>query len=155
MIFIRCYVVWLLKFVSIRNQRLYVQEKSIYERNNPHDRYVIAATKLLPGGLANVTVGPFPREISRFTKCLMSRGADVFVKDTYHQRSPLVQGGLEISVKVTVSMEASKENFQAMGRFKELVLHHYKALVNGQFDDCTKEVLFEQSDESSDEEIAS
>ena len=42
----------------------------------------------------------------------MSRGADVFVivKDTHHRRSPLVQGGLEIPVKVTVRMETSSEN---------------------------------------------
>ena len=49
-------------------------------------------------------------------------------------------------------METSSENSQAMERFKELVhVHrHYKKPVNGQFDDCTKEVLPEHSDESSD-----
>ena len=87
----------------------------------------------------------------------MSGGANVFVivKDTHHRRSSLVQGGLEISVKVTVRMETSNENSQAMERFKELVHHHYKGPVNGQFDDCKKEMLPEQSDESSDEDNTS
>ena len=52
-------------------------------------------------------------------------------------------------------METTSENSVAMERFKELVHHHYKEPVNGQFDDCTKEVLPEQSDESSDEENTS
>ena len=52
-------------------------------------------------------------------------------------------------------METSIENSQGMERFKELVHHHYKEPVNGHFDDFTKEVLPEQSDESSDEKIAS
>ena len=51
----------------------------IFERNNPHDRYAIAATKLFPGRLANVTVGHLPWEISRFTRFLLMRGADVYV----------------------------------------------------------------------------
>mgnify|MGYP001795252323 CR=1 FL=1 len=50
----------------------------------------------------------------------------------HHRRSPLVQGGLEILVKVTVRMETSTENSQAMERFKELVHHYFKELVNGQ-----------------------
>ena len=41
-------------------------------------------------------------------------------------------------------METSSENSQAMERFKEQVHHHYKELVNEQFDDCTKKVLPEQ-----------
>ena len=100
----------------------------IYERNNPVDRYAIAATKLLPGRLANVTIGHLPREISRFTRFLISRGADVFVtvRDSRHRRSPLVQGGLEIPVKLTVRMEAASENNQAVERFKGLVQRHYK-----------------------------
>ena len=44
---------------------------SIHERNNQHDRYAIAATKLLRGRLSNVTLGHLPREISRFTRFLI------------------------------------------------------------------------------------
>ena len=86
------------------------------------DRYAIAATKLLPGRLSNVTLGHLPREISRVTRFLISRGADVFVtvKDAHFRRSPLIQGGLEIPVEATVRMEAST-NVEAIERFKQLV----------------------------------
>ena len=70
--------------------------------------------------------------------CLFQlRGADVFVtvRDSHHLRSPLVQGGLEIPVKLTVRMEAASENNQAVERFKELVQRHYKEPTNGKFDD--------------------
>lgn len=127
----------------------------IHERNNQHDRYAIAATKLLPGRLSNVTLGHLPREISRFTRFLISRGADVFVtvKDAHFRRSPLIQGGLEIPVEATVRMEASTKNIEAIERFKQLVEQHYKEPVNGQFEDCTKEVLpGVETESSSDEE---
>ena len=45
-----------------------------HERNNVYDRYFIAATKRLPGRLANVTVGHLPREILRVTRFLLLRG---------------------------------------------------------------------------------
>lgn len=129
----------------------------IHERNNQHDRYAIAATKLLPGQLSNVTLGHLPREISRFTRFLISRGADVFVtvKDAHFRRSPLIQGGLEIPVEATVRMETSTKNVEAIERFKQLVEQHYKEPVNGQFEDCTKDVLpdhEEETESSSDEE---
>ena len=74
------------------------------------------------------TIGHLPREISRFTRFLISRGANVFVtvRDSHHRRSPLVQGGLEIPVKLTVRREAASEKNQALERFKELVQRHYK-----------------------------
>jgi len=40
-------------------------------------------------------------------------------------------------------MEASTKNVEAIERFKQLVEQHYKEPVNGQFEDCTKEVLLE------------
>ena len=85
----------------------------IHERNNQHDRYAIAATNLLPGRLSNVTLGHLPREISRFTRFLISRGADVSVtvKDAHFRRSPLIHGGLEIPVEATVRMEALRPKF--------------------------------------------
>lgn len=51
----------------------------IHERNNQHDWYGIAVTKLLPRQLLNGTLGHLPCEISRFTRFLISRDADVFV----------------------------------------------------------------------------
>ena len=44
-------------------------------------------------------------EISRVTKFLLDRGANVSAKlrSTHYRRSPLVQGGIEIQCVVTVS----------------------------------------------------
>ena len=83
------------------------------------------------------TIGHLPREISRFTRFLISRVADVFatVRDSHHRRSPLVQGHLEIPLKLTVRREAASENNQALERFKELIQRHYKEPTNGKFDD--------------------
>jgi len=50
-------------------------------------------------------------------------------------------------------MEASTKNVEAIERFKQLVEQHYKEPVNGQFEDCTKEVLpGVEAERSSDEE---
>ena len=76
------------------------------------------------------------------------------VINTTHRRSPLVQGGLEIPVKVAVEIEATAKNRLIIDKYKELVLANYKEPdLNGHFDDCTKDVLKElhvQEEEMSD-----
>ena len=49
-------------------------------------------------------VGHLPKEVSRYNYYIVSHGAKVtaLVMDTLHQRSPLVQGGLEIPIQVAV-----------------------------------------------------
>ena len=51
-------------------------------------------------------------EISRVTKFLLDRGANVSAKltSTHYRRSPLVQGGIEIPCVVTVSMPGTVIN---------------------------------------------
>ena len=85
---------------------------------------------------------------------LLMRGADVYVtvKDVQFRRSPLIQGGLEIPVNVTASMESSSKNIQAVERFKSLVELSYKEPVNGNFNDCTSEILKELGAEEIDYE---
>ncbi len=53
------------------------------------------------------------------------------VTDTNHRRSPLIQGGLEVLIKVTVTMKNSPQDMQAMDKEPE----------DGKFDDVTKEIL--------------
>ena len=74
------------------------------------------------------------------------------VKDAHFRRSPLIQGGLEIPVEATVRMEACTKNVEVIERLKQLVEQHYKEPVNGQFEDCPKEVLPGVKTESSNEE---
>ena len=52
-------------------------------------------------------VGHLPMEISRVTKFFMNRGATVTLTLTseHYRRSPLVQGGVEISRKVTAKIQ--------------------------------------------------
>ena len=50
-------------------------------------------------------------------------------------------------------MEASTKNVEAIEEFMQLVEQHYNQPVNGQFEDCTKEVLpGVETESSSDEE---
>ena len=62
-----------------------------------------------------------------------------------HRRLPLVQGGLEIPVKVVIEIEATAKTRLMIDKYKELVLANYKEPdLNGHFDDCTKDVLKER-----------
>ena len=73
-----------------------------HERKNLHDHYAIAAYKRLPGRLADSIISHLPREIYKPTRFFLLRGgvAVAEVINTTHRRSPLVQGGLEIPVKL-------------------------------------------------------
>ena len=129
----------------------------IHERKNTHDRYAIAATKRLPGRIADSIVGHLPREISRFTRFLISRGGmvKVTVDDSKYRRSPLIQGGLEIPVTVHIELDSTPRNVTVLERYKQLVNESYKEPVNGKFQDCTKDVLkdlLEDSDSDTDDE---
>ena len=100
-----------------------------HERKNLHDRYAaIAAYKRLPGRLADSIIGHLPREISRPTRFFLLREGFVFgeVINTTHKRSPLVQRGLEIPVKVVIELEATAKNRLIIDKHKELVLANYK-----------------------------
>ena len=62
-------------------------------------------------------------EISRVTKFLLDKGANVSAKltSTHYRRSSLVQGGIEIPCLVTVSMPGTVINQLLMERYKQLV----------------------------------
>ena len=68
--------------------------------------------------------------------------------DTKHRRSPLVQGGLEIPVKVVIEMEATTRKREIINKSKQLVVTSYKEPdKNGLFDDCTKDIFQELQQE--------
>ena len=128
----------------------------IHEKKNSHDRYAIAATKRLPGRIADSIVGHLPREISRFTRFFISRGGTVkvMVVDSKYRRSPLIQGGLEIPVTVHIELDSTPRNVSVLERYKKLVNENYKEPINGNFENCTKDVLrdlLEDTDSDSDE----
>ena len=48
-----------------------------------------------------------------------------------HQRSPLIQGGLEIPIEVSITMEYGEENKLAIKRCELWIKLQYKESVNG------------------------
>ena len=132
------------------------------EHHNPHDCFAVAVKKHLPGSLAvDCVVGHLPREISRFTYFLIVHGARVScrVVDAHHRRSPLIQGGLEIPVEVTVEMDISEENVLAMEKYKTLIKdkEHYQEPIDGKYPDATAAILQKlktDSDDDLDEETS-
>ena len=90
-----------------------------HEEGNTFDRFAIKVCEKDK----NEIVGHLPMEISRVTKFLLDRGANVSAKltSTHYRRSPLVQGGIEIPCVVTVSMSGTVINQLLMERYKQLV----------------------------------
>ena len=73
------------------------------------------------------TVGYLPREIARPTKYLLDRGAVVIatlITDRY-RRSPLFQGGLEISCSIKVTIAGTVKGHMLIGRYAEMVQKLY------------------------------
>ena len=54
------------------------------------------------------------------------------VMNTHHRRSPLVQGGLEFPIQVTVEMDLSKKNRQFLDKYEP---------VDIKFEDATDSIL--------------
>ena len=65
----------------------------------------------------------------------------VQVIDVDYRRSPLVQGGLEIPVLVTVAMDCSDSNKDKIKKLEILLNEYYKEPVNGKFEDATEAIL--------------
>ena len=53
----------------------------------------------------------------------------------------MVQGGLEIPVKVIIEMEHSTRGREILARYQIHIRDNYKEPTDGKFDDCTSEIL--------------
>ena len=93
-----------------------------HDFGNVFDVFAIKTCK--PDG---TVVGHLPREISRATKFLLDRGAQIsaILTSTDYRRSPLVQGGLEIACKVIVKLPGTVRNHLLMDRYVEIVKVNY------------------------------
>ena len=110
------------------------------ERSNPYDRFAIACTTRLPASISDTIVGHLPKEISCHTFFIINYGARVSVvsvTDTHYCRSPLIQGGLEIPIQVTVKIDCSTH----LNAYKSFVTEKYSEPVNGNFCDATTDIL--------------
>ena len=90
----------------------------------------MAGKKTLPGTLAPSIVGHFPKEISRY---MIENRAQVcaFVISTTHRVSPLIQGGLEIPIRVEIKRPYNEVNDSDLKKYKQLVEENYREPVNG------------------------
>ena len=106
-----------------------------HEAENSFDRHAIAAIKQRrDGGLPlEQVVGHLPKEISRFIKFIIIHGTQVTVKviDVDYRRSPLVQGGLEIPVLVTVAIDCSDSNKDKIKKLEMLLNEYSETSLNG------------------------
>ena len=94
-----------------------------HERNNPFDCFAI---KFCEAGKEK-TIGHIPMEISRVTKYFMDRVATATAQLTrvHYRRSLLVQGGLEIPCKITVTMSSTVSNLLCTEKCKDIVTDGY------------------------------
>jgi len=95
-----------------------------HEKNNLFDHFAIKTISKKTGQI----VGHLPIEVSRITKYLMDRGAEVTAKLTsdHYRRSPLIQGGLEIPCIVVAKMNGySARNQMLLNKYEELVCSLY------------------------------
>lgn len=96
-----------------------------HERNNLFDRYAIKTVRVNHN---NQVVGHLPLEVSRISKFLLDRGAEITAQliTTNYRRSPLVQGGLEIPCIVVVKLPGySARNHLLLERYDKLVRERY------------------------------
>ena len=77
-----------------------------HEKDNPYDPFSIKVCK--PDSPAEIA-GHLPMEISRITKFIIDRGAQVPVKirGGHYKRGPLIQGGLEVPCDIKITMVGS------------------------------------------------
>ena len=97
--------------------------KCYHESGNPFDIFAVKTCS----NRDPRTVGHLPQETSHITKYLLQRGAEIEAQLTSTQcrRSPITQGGLEISYKVIVRMPATVLSRKLLDRYKELVTNLY------------------------------
>ena len=84
----------------------YVEQNIVFkgEYNNKHDRSAVAKKTLVKDRMAPITNGHVPREPSRQTWFEIKEWAyfEAMVRNTKSRPSPLVQGGLEILIRIKV-----------------------------------------------------
>ena len=75
------------------------------EFNNPYDKFAVCGKGMLPGKIVPVVIGHAPKKIPRFFWFAKQKGVKLLtvVDNTQVKRSPLVQGGLEILIRMNIT----------------------------------------------------
>ena len=114
-----------------------------HERGNMYDTDSMAGKIMLPGTLVASIVGHILKEISRYTRYTVEHGSskNVFVLAADHCPSPLIQGGLEISIKPVVKLTDNEVNSAKLQKYRKFVDENYREPVDGKFADDTERIL--------------
>ena len=114
-----------------------------HERGNMYDPNAMTGKIMLPGTLVAFVVGHIPKEISRYTRYIVEHGAsvDAFVLASHHRPSPLIQGGLEIPIKLVVKLTDNEVNSAKLQKYRKFVDENYREPVDGKFADDTERIL--------------
>ena len=112
------------------------------EEDNVHDNFAVAGCAKLPGRLIPGIVG---RELSRHIWYDLEYGAimNAEVKSERHRPSPLLQGGLEIPLTVTVEWE-NESSLKILSNRIESVGYHMDTPYADDSNSILKELGLEQ-----------
>jgi len=129
----------------------YEKEKVTLKReiNNEHDKFAVAGRVTMRGKFGWIIVGHIPRELSRYVWYSILEGAKYEV-EVYRKKpiaSPLLQGGLEIPIKVSVTWDCP-ENLEIL---IEKVKDVQYPIVDGTYIDSSKDILKELVGDDLDE----
>ena len=123
------------------------------EHNNPHDHFAVAGKTMLKGKIAPVTVGHVPRELARYVWYAIMEGAkfEAVVQQEKEKPSPLVQGGLEIIIKMKATWGSQEKLTILSAKVVEIAYP-----VDDDYKDDSKEILkmLQVEEDDDDEEEA-
>ena len=106
--------------VSTVSWKPYVGQKLTFKKdhNNPYDKFAVTGKIMMKGKIELIVVGRVPRKLSWYIWFFIEEGAKVHQKKP--MASPLVQGGLEIPIKVSVTWDELKRLSILVAKFKEV-----------------------------------
>ena len=112
----------------------YVGQKITFKRehNNPYDKFAVTGKVMMKGKIGLIVVGHLPRELSRYIWFSIGEGAK-FEAEVHKEKpmaSPLVQGGLEIPIKVSVTWDEPKKLSILVVKVKQVEYPLTKEYVN-------------------------
>ena len=131
----------------------YVKEKIARKRehNNKHDKFAAAGRVTMRETFGWIVVGHIPKELSRYVWHSVLEGAkyDVEVYKKKPMASPLLQGGLEIPIKVSVTLDCLEKLSILVAKVKDV-----QYPITGEYIDSSKDILHDlgvENDEESDD----
>ena len=135
------------------NWKPYVKEKIALKRehNNEHDKFAVARRVTMRGRFGWIVVGHIPKELSRYVWYSIQEGVkyDVEVYKKKPMPSPLLQGGLEIPIKVSVTWDCLEKLSILVAKVKDV-----QYPITGEYIDSSKDILHDlgvENDEESDD----